>query len=397
MTPATAFPTPAPCPLPGPPAAPTASRAAIRPWRLAQLLAVTLALAACGGGGGGAGGSTPIAAPPAPTLNASQLAVLVAEGDAVSEAIGQAYLRLRGVPAANLIRLPVPRGVAAMSTAEFATLKASLDAQLPAGVQATLVTWSQPSRVLGNCAMGLTSALAFGYNASYCGECRATTASAYYASSSRQPYTDLGLRPSMLLGAATLAEAETLIARGVAADRSWLASAPTPASGQLVLVRTSDAARSVRFTDFQALRPSGVARLTTNYVDNATGLGNDFVSQQTGVMFYLTGLALVPQITTNTYLPGAVADHLTSLAGVTDPGTNNGGQMPATAWLQAGATGSYGTVEEPCNLPDKFPRATVLVQRYAAGDTLIEAYWKSVRTPGQGNFYGEPLARPWGN
>ena len=114
-------------------------------------------------------------------------------------------------------------------------------------------------------------------------------------------------------------------------------------------------------------------------------------------MFYLTGLAEVPQIETNTYLPGAVADHLTSLAGMTETGASSGGQMPATAWLRAGATGSYGTVEEPCNVPDKFPRASLLVGRYAEGNTLIEAYWKSVRTPGQGLFVGEPLARPWGN
>jgi uncharacterized protein (TIGR03790 family) len=349
-------------------------------------LSAALLLTACGGGGGSAGGSAP-PPPDSPVLSASQLAVLVAEG--------QAYLLARGVPAANLIRLPVPTGQAALTPAQFATLKAALDARMPATMQATLVTWSQPSRVAGACVMGLTSALAFGYDAAYCGECRATTVSPLYASSTRQPFAELGVRPSMMLGASTLAEAETLIRRGVAADGSWLATAPAPASGQAVLVRTTDAARSVRFSDFMSLRPSPVPRLTTNFIDNASGLGSDFVSNQTGVMFYLTGLATVPQIETHAYLPGAVADHLTSLAGVTEPGANTGGQMPATAWLRAGATGTYGTVEEPCNLPDKFPRASVLVRRYAAGDTLIEAYWKSVRTPGQGNFYGEPLARPW--
>jgi len=29
------------------------------------------------------------------------------------------------------------------------------------------------------------------------------------------------------------------------------------------------------------------------------------------------------------------------------------------------------------------------------GDTLIEAYWRSVALPSQGIFVGEPLARPW--
>ena len=69
--------------------------------------------------------------------------------------------------------------------------------------------------------------------------------------------------------------------------------------------------------------------------------------------------------------------------------------MPATDWLAAGATASYGTVEEPCNFVEKFSRASVLIEHYLRGASLIEAYWKSVAWPGQGLFVGEPLARPW--
>jgi hypothetical protein len=36
------------------------------------------------------------------------------------------------------------------------------------------------------------------------------------------------------------------------------------------------------------------------------------------------------------------------------------------------------------------------MKHYLAGDTLIEAYWKSVIWPGKGTFIGEPLARPYG-
>jgi uncharacterized protein (TIGR03790 family) len=93
-----------------------------------------------------------------------------------------------------------------------------------------------------------------------------------------------------------------------------------------------------------------------------------------------------------------VADTLTSYAGVlphSDGVRPVSGQMPVTEWLQAGATGSYGTVEEPCNYTEKFPRATVLARHYQRGETLIEAYWKSVQLPGQGLFVGDPLARPW--
>ena len=387
---------PAPCSASAPPPA----RQRLR----ALLLTLALATAGCGGGGGAAGEAAPAPpAAPAPRLTASQLALLVAEGDATSEAIAQAYARARGVPEANILRLPVPSASAALTQAQFQTLKAALDGRLGAGIQALLVTWPQPSRVqgtAGGCSMSITSALTFGYSASYCSPptnpCAATTASRYYDTTTRQPFTDLGLRPSMMLGAATLAEAQTLIARGVDADGRWLATAANPARGQAVLIRTTDAQRSVRYTDFLQLQPSPATGLTINYIDNAAGQGSDFVVGQSGVMFYFTGLPAVPQIETQSWLPGAVADHLTSLGGVTEPGANTGGQMPATAWLQAGATGSYGTVEEPCNVPDKFPRVSILVRRYSSGDTLIEAYWKSVRTPGQGLFLGEPLARPWG-
>lgn len=373
--------------------------------RRLSLLLTCLTLSACGGGGGDPGGpATPPAAPapPGPTFGAANLAVLIAEGDATSEAIGLAYQQARGIPDSQVIRLAVPRsGGAVMTTAEFQTLKDTLDARLTATIQATLVTWSQPSRVAGTCSMSLTSALAFGYDSGYCGtSCRATTATAYFNNATRQPWTDLRIRPSMMLGVTTVAEAQTLIARGVAADNSWSATGANPANlatGQSVLIRTNDVARSVRYNDFRSLVPSSVPRLTTNYIDNFGGPdGNNFVASQNNLIFYFTGLPTVPQIRSNRYLPGAVADHLTSLGGMTELDASTGGQMPITAWLQAGATASYGTVEEPCNYSEKFPQASVMIRRYAAGETLIEAYWKSVRSPGQGLFIGEPLARPWG-
>jgi len=64
-------------------------------------------------------------------------------------------------------------------------------------------------------------------------------------------------------------------------------------------------------------------------------------------------------------------------------------------WLEAGATGSYGTVIEPCNMLQKFPHPAIVIGHYLAGETLIEAYWKSVDMPGQGIFIGEPLASPF--
>lgn len=364
---------------------------AVRGKVSAAALCVAVWLAGCGGGGGGSDSGSSPATSSVAALGAADLAVLIAEGDTASEAIGVAYQRARGIPDTQVIRLAVPRGSDTISAAAFTTLKAQLDARLPAGVQATLVTWTQPSRVVGTCVMGITSALAFGYDAAYCANtCASTRASSYFDSASSKPWTDLRIRPSMMLGASTLAEAQTLIARGLAADGSWTGG---KGAGTAVAIRTSDANRSVRFSDFQVLAASSYPRLAVQYINNAAGSGVDFVAGQTGLMFYFTGLASVPQIASNGYLPGAIADHLTSWGGYLPDAL---GQMPSTGWLRAGATGSYGTVDEPCAFTEKFPQATVAVQRYQRGETLIEAYWKSVRMPGQGLFLGEPLARPWG-
>jgi uncharacterized protein (TIGR03790 family) len=352
---------------------------------------------ACGSGGGGSAPDNAVINPPTPLgLRAADLAVLIRVGDATSEAIGVAYQQARGIPEAHMMRVSFNGSGDAISSTDFAALKATLDTRLPATAQATLVTWAQPSRVQGpTCSMGITSALAVGYSVNGCGGCVATAASPYYNSDSNKPFTDLKMRPSMMLGASTLAQAQALIARGVAADGS-LANVSNPATGTSqglgYFVRTTDPNRSIRWADFQAAAALNVPGISMNFIDNAAGSRSDLISNQNNVMFYLTGLVNVAQISSNRYLPGAVADHLTSTGGLLPDG---GGQMPITDWLAAGASASYGTVEEPCNYGEKFPRATVLVSHYARGESLIEAYWKSVQWPGQGLFVGEPLARPW--
>ncbi|WP_057298799.1 TIGR03790 family protein [Pelomonas sp. Root1217] len=369
--------------------------------RLLLPLLMTL-LSACGGGGGsgtggdggggGGMGQTLTLTLPANGLTPADLAVIVAEGDALSEAVGAAYLAARGVPAANLIRVRVNTAQEAISAADFALLKSDIDAKLPLGIQATLLTWAAPSRVTSACSMGITSAMALGFDARYCNPspsteaCANTAASPLYDSEARRPQTELQMRPSMLLGAHTLAAAQALINRGVAADGS------RPA-GEGWLVRTTDDDRSVRWNDFAGLPAAWSGALALNYVDNSAGPASaNALSGKSGMLFYLTGLSSVANLSSLQFRPGALADTLTSAGGVLPSG---GGQMPITAWLEAGATASYGTVEEPCNLPQKFSRASVLIDQYWRGATAIEAYWKAVQWPGQGLFVGEPLAQPF--
>ena len=326
---------------------------------------------------------------PARSINPANLAVIVAANDPLSPSIASYYQTVRGIPAANIISVNLPAvGVDTISDTDFATLKAAIDAKLPGGIQATLLTWTQPSRVVGSCAMSITSAMALGFNAAYCANgCAATTASSYYNSESASPWTSYGVRPSMMLGATTLSAAQALINLGVSADATY-----PPGDGYLM--RTSDVARSVRYSDYLNLPAlwTGNSGIALNYIDNSAGAASDSILSKSGVLFYFTGLATVPDITSNSYRPGAIADSLTSYGGYL-PGGN--GQMPVTSWLVAGVTASYGTVDEPCNYPQKFSQASVLIDQYYRGATLIEAYWKSVQWPGQGLFVGEPLAQPF--
>lgn len=92
-----------------------------------------------------------------------------------------------------------------------------------------------------------------------------------------------------------------------------------------------------------------------------------------------------------TFAPGAFADHLTSFA-ATFPDFS---QTKMTRWISKGAVGTFGTVEEPCNFPNKFPTAN-LHAMYFDGLTLGEACLRSLQAvPFQGMMLGDPLCRPF--
>lgn len=312
---------------------------------------------------------------PAVALGPAELAVVVNTADPFSVEIGDYYARRRGIPRANVIPVTLPAGRPDITRADFEAAKADLDARLPATVQAIALAWTTPFRV--DC-LSITTAFAFGFDPAFCAQgCRHTRPSPYFDSSSRAPFRELGLRPAMLLAGRSVEEAKAMIDRGVASDSTF-------PSGTAYLLSTSDRARNKRAADYaqvEALRP----RVRVERLDA------DELRDRSDVLFYFTGLAAVSGLETLRFRPGAIADHLTSTGGV----LTGHDQMSVLRWLEAGATASYGAVTEPCNFPTKFPRPSVVIARYTGGETLIEAYWKSVVSPGQGVFVGEPLAAPF--
>jgi len=310
-------------------------------------------------------------------LRARDLAVVINDSDPASVAIGRYYAAKRGIAADRVVHVRFAIN-AVMTFGDFMRVKEVLDARLGPEVQALALAWTQPFRV--EC-MSVTAAFALGFDpASYCAEgCVTTKPSPYYNSTSNAPFTDHRIRPAMLLAAAGVESGKRLIDRGLRSDESW-------PEGKAYLMNTTDKGRNVRAETYERVKSVLGPAYPIEQVDA------DALEGKTDVMFEFTGVAQVAKMTSNRFLDGAMADHLTSWGG----GLIGYDQTTALDWLSAGATGSYGTSTEPCSFRAKFPDVGVAMAHYLMGETLVEAYWKSVLMPGQGVFVGDPLARPFG-
>jgi len=311
-----------------------------------------------------------------PGWTAKDIAVIVNDNDPLSKQIAQYYQDKRKIPSNQIIHVGFQPDSKNLSEKEFNIVKLQVDKQTPPHVQGYVLTWLMPFRV--HC-MSITTAFATGFDKAFCAKgCKETRHNPYFDSSSTKPYDDFGWRPTMILAGKDFASAKELIDRGIAADYSL-------PKGTAYLLKTKNIARNSRAVLFPDVAKKINEIFPTRYLEA------DSIEFKKNVMFYFTGLVRVKNIDRNTYLPGAIADHLTSAGGV----LTGSGQMSVLDWLEAGVTGSYGTVVEPCNFPDKFSNPGVLMNYYLRGNSLIEAYWKSVAEPGQGIFVGEPLAKPF--
>lgn len=310
-------------------------------------------------------------------LQPANVAVVVNEDNPDSVKAGEYYLKVRNIPDINLIKVNIPASPKKISAQAFSQLKQEMDAQLLPQHQVVVLMWTAPYAVECN---SITAAITMGYDPEQCARTCAPSkhASRYFNSESRLPFTDMGYRLSMLLPVQSFELAKELIDRGLSSDYS------APAASAYYLT-TKDVNRSSRAPFFP---PSG--KVAQRYLEIKNLKANSIRDVQ-DIMIYQTGLVSVPDLDTLQFLPGALADHLTSTGGDL-LGTH---QMSSLRWLSAGATASYGTVSEPCNYWQKFPNSAVMLKHYLMGASAIEAYWKSVAWPVQGVFIGEPLASPY--
>ena len=314
-------------------------------------------------------------------LGPEDIGLVINTADPYSVAVGEHYIRRRGLAPIQVLRVQLPV-VAMITPDQFEALRLRIDARFGRQVQALALAWVAPYAVHCN---SISGALALGYDADLCNRsCQPTKPSRYFNAATLKPYADLGLRLSMLLAAPSVEQAKALIDRGVASDFS-LAKRGRP-SVTALLLQTNDGARAVRQVLYP---PAGLVPGTG--VDIRIEPAAQLVAARRLVVVQ-TGAVTLDLKPAPDWLPGALADHLTSFGGDLLGGT---GQSNAMEWIASGATASHGTVTEPCNHLQKFPHPQVLLLHYMQGATAVEAYWRSVAWPQQALFVGEPLAAPF--
>lgn len=189
--------------------------------------------------------------------------------------------------------------------------------------------------------------------------------------------------PAMMLGYTgergnTVDEVLESLKNGVKGDNS------RPQSG-VYFVETGDTGRSVprewQFSPEQLELAQRMieATTTTNFPANAHN-----------VWGLMTGQPHVDTAKMPDFVPGAMADHMTSFAATFDKND----QTKCTEWIRAGATATAGTVTEPYALWWKFPHARFFTH-YSRGCTILESFAQSILNPTQTLCIGEPFCRPW--
>lgn len=341
-------------------------------------------------------------------LGPHEVAVLVNTNSDASRRVAQAFVAGRHVPEQNVVGLdvPVPRkdGPASISPGEFMSriwipsLKTLRDRGVGNHILAWVYSVDFPVEVGTSPAMSITGfTFARGRDPGHDAIDRATYVSSLFGGPEQEggailsPQTFGRFRdwlgeempaPAMMLGfTGRNGNTEEQVVRCLKTGISSDGTAPT---GTVFFV-TSDDVRSVcRMWQFrqvqQALLRTGVHSTVTDKMPDASQsvlgllMGADTANP--------AGLHLVP---------GSMAEHLTSAAGI----FHSDNQTKLSAWIAAGATASSGTVVEPFANWRKFPSASFFVY-YTGGCTMMESFYQSVRCPLQILLIGDPLARPWG-
>lgn len=316
--------------------------------------------------------------------------IVLNQNSANSVELGNYYAERRQVPPENILRVNWTGGSISWTDAEFqsvllAPLTAMLSArQLTNQIDYIVLSMDLPFQTfLDTDANSTTAALFYGLKADSGPTWSGITNS--YADSEqifRQARPSSAPGPSFLavmLTAGSLAQAKALVDQGVSADATF-------PNATVVLAKSSDPLRNLRHRLFDDAIFN--AQLTHSPY-SLVRVNADIPSTSPPLLGLETGLAQF-SIPRGAFVPGAMADSMTSFGGV----IIGGGQTSALEFIHAGASGSYGTVTEPMPVTDKFPNPQIYFYQ-SRGFNIAECYYQSLIVPYQGLVIAEPLAAPF--
>lgn len=327
--------------------------------------------------------------------------VVVNQNSTNSVQLGNYYCERRCVPPQNLLRINWTGGNTSWSRSDFETslLNPLVSMLSSRGLtnQADYVVLSMDIPYQVTAADGInstTAALFYGFKTDDCtSDCPAgipgcnlpaASSNAYAASEGifrQTPPIAAGSNSWLvtMLTSSNLAQAQAIIDRSVASDGAF----PTQT---VWLAKSTDVFRNIRYLEFD--NTIFDARLAGDFFIQRTNLASPY--GLTNLLGYQTGLYQF-NILSNVFVPGAIADSLTSYGGLIYQPNDH---TTLLVFLNAGACGSYGTITEPCAYLQKFPSPQVYFYQ-ARGFSLAECYYQSLVNPYQGLIVGEPLAAPF--
>ena len=343
-------------------------------------------------------------------LGPHETLLLVNDESVNSILLANVYQRLRGIPDSNVVRLSIParayhEALTDISPENFTRYiwdplqKAILDAQVGQQILACVFSCGFPTRITTEPAISITGAVFLrnvfpeedlvtsGRYVSplFSGPVSTDSALGVSASfdSARNRLLEAMPFPAMMLAfvgenGLTLNEAMDHLERTAMADH-------TDPSGTFYFVVNDDVRSTCRHWEFEPVAQAIRAFPHVNAVvsTNLPPVGGE------PLCGFMTGSRTVP-LDRVPLVPGAYADHLTSFGGSFDRREH----MKATAWLNAGAAFSSGTVTEPYAIWAKFSHACIFLHSLS-GCSAIESFYQSVRSPLQILPLGDALSKPW--
>ena len=319
--------------------------------------------------------------------------IVVNEQSQSSLEVGKYYQAERDIPERNIVRISTAPGVNMTLTVFSNEVRNPiLDYIASAGLsnQVDVIVFSRdiPYRITnGINQSALTAAMFYGFrNYPQLPALPGDTYSDYYIAerhfrNSAAPSTGRYYISFMITGTNT-AQAKALVDRAVAADY-------TQPTGTIYMYHTPSA-RNIQWRQFDNLDFLGRFLGAPRSREYRDGFMTGPMTNVAGVMFGDRELQL-QFLQGSTFAAGAIAEHLTSGGGwILEPND----QTNILRWLEAGAVGTYGTVNEPYALTNKFPEPRIHFW-YGRGFSLGESYYMAVQNPYQGLHVGDPLCAPY--